>query len=163
VAVWGWATSVITHPVHVYTTTGAYTVTLTAYAGAAQDTLTQTNYITVTSGSVEPVLITTTIRYILRSAQDRLYDPLQRLTNATYSDGKSFHLRSVRCGGQYKGYVGVRPAEVDPGQQAAATKRVSGCQVKQYQLARPCVFVVPGRTATHTSSRQSCGAFAKRP
>ena len=74
------ATSVITHPVHVYTTTGMYTVTLTAYTAAAQTTLTRTHYITATWAG--PTVITTVIRYA--------YDPLQRLTSATYSDGKSF-------------------------------------------------------------------------
>jgi RHS repeat-associated protein len=42
-------TSVITHPIHVYTATGVYTVSLTATGPGGTDTLTRTNYIAVTS------------------------------------------------------------------------------------------------------------------
>jgi RHS repeat-associated protein len=40
-------TSTLTNPVHTYTSSGIYTVTLTAFAGAAQDTLIQARFITV--------------------------------------------------------------------------------------------------------------------
>ncbi len=75
-------TSTFTNPVHVYTSAGSFTVTLTAYAGTEQNTLTKMDYITVTSVAVEPVLVTTTIRYT--------YDPLQRLTGASYSGGYTY-------------------------------------------------------------------------
>jgi PKD repeat protein len=75
-------TSTITNPVHSYTATGSYTVALTAYAGAVQNTLTRTNYITVSTSGTSSVLITTTVRYT--------YDPLQRLTGATYSGAYTY-------------------------------------------------------------------------
>jgi PKD repeat protein len=71
------STSVITHPTHVYTTTGVYTVSLTVTGPGISDTLTRTNYITVTSAAGEPVIITRVITYT--------YDPLNRLTEADYS------------------------------------------------------------------------------
>ncbi|RLC83703.1 MAG: hypothetical protein DRJ03_16350, partial [Chloroflexi bacterium] len=46
------ATSTLTEPVHVYTQTGVYSVTLTVQVDDESDTLTRTNYITVTSGGV---------------------------------------------------------------------------------------------------------------
>jgi len=72
-------TSVITHPVHVYTTSGVYTVSLTASGPGGSDTLTRTNYVTVT-GSAE--YIARVITYT--------YDPLSRLTGAFYSTGEQF-------------------------------------------------------------------------
>ncbi len=76
------STSAITNPEHTYTATGYYTVALTAYAGAAQDTITKTNYITATSGGSAATLLTTTIGYT--------YDPLQRLTGATASGATTY-------------------------------------------------------------------------
>ncbi len=76
------STSTITNPEHTYTATGYYTVALTAYAGAAQDTITKTNYITATSGGSAATLLTTTIGYT--------YDPLQRLTGATASGATTY-------------------------------------------------------------------------
>jgi len=43
------ATSTLTHPTHNYTSGGVYTVSLTAEGPGGSDTLTETNYITVTS------------------------------------------------------------------------------------------------------------------
>jgi PKD repeat protein len=43
------STSTLANPFHTYTTNGAYTVTLTAFAGTAQSTVTKTNYITTVS------------------------------------------------------------------------------------------------------------------
>jgi RHS repeat-associated protein len=68
-------TSTITNPVHAYTSTGYFTVALTAFAGTAQDTLTRTNLIRVTTGDVVTSVVT--INYA--------YDPLYRLTNADYT------------------------------------------------------------------------------
>ncbi len=76
------STSTITNPEHTYTTTGYYTVALTAYAGAAQDTITKTNYITATSGGSAATLLTTTIGYT--------YDPLQRLMGAIASGATTY-------------------------------------------------------------------------
>ncbi len=76
------STSAITNPEHTYTTTGYYTVALTAYAGAAQDTITKTDYITATSGGPAATLLTTTISYT--------YDALQRLTGATASGATTY-------------------------------------------------------------------------
>ncbi len=75
-------TSTITNPVHTYTQTGYFTVTLKAAAGAEEETITRTNFITVTGGGAAPSLITTTIVYI--------YDPLYRLTNAAYSGAYTY-------------------------------------------------------------------------
>ena len=61
-------TDTITHPVHVYTTTGVYTVSLTASGPGGTDTMTRTNYITATAPEVvETTVITYTLR--LRSGQ----------------------------------------------------------------------------------------------
>ncbi|MFQ6102206.1 MAG: PKD domain-containing protein, partial [Anaerolineae bacterium] len=43
------ATSVVTHPTHVYTATGVYTVSLTASGPGGSDTLTRTDYINATA------------------------------------------------------------------------------------------------------------------
>ena len=75
------ATSVVTHPTHVYTATGVYTVSLTATGPGGTDALTRTHYVTVSSGSAT----TTTTRVITYA-----YDPLNRLTGADYSTGESF-------------------------------------------------------------------------
>jgi len=69
------------HPTHTYTTTGVYTVSLTATGPGGSDTLTRPNYITVTSSGG----YTTTTRVITYA-----YDPLNRLTGADYSTGESF-------------------------------------------------------------------------
>ncbi len=76
------STSAIANPEHTYTATGYYTVALTAYTGAAQDTITKTNYITATSGGSAATLLTTTIGYT--------YDPLQRLISATASGATTY-------------------------------------------------------------------------
>jgi RHS repeat-associated protein len=60
ITAYGWAfgdgmTDTITHPVHVYTTTGVYTVSLTAIGPGGTDTLTRTNYITATEAAQPPV------------------------------------------------------------------------------------------------------------
>jgi RHS repeat-associated protein len=70
-------TSTLENPVHVYTATGVYTVSLTA-SGATQDTLTRTSYINVNDGLAKE----TVIRYT--------YDPLYRLTAATYSGAYTY-------------------------------------------------------------------------
>jgi YD repeat-containing protein len=75
------ATSVVTHPTHIYTATGVYTVSLTATGPGGTDALTRTHYVTVSSGSTT----TTTTRVITYA-----YDPLNRLTGADYSTGESF-------------------------------------------------------------------------
>ena len=72
-------TDTITHPVHVYTTTGVYTVSLTATGPGGTDTLTRTSYITATAPEV---VETTVITYT--------YDPLYRLRGAYYSTGEFF-------------------------------------------------------------------------
>jgi PKD repeat protein len=76
----------------IYTRAGVYTVTLSVSDGVVTDTLTRTNYITATGGTV----YTTTTRVITytyecaaslkRSERDKLY----RLTDADYSSGESF-------------------------------------------------------------------------
>jgi RHS repeat-associated protein len=66
--------SAVTHT-HAYTATGVYTVSLTASGPGGSDTLTRTNYITV-SPAVD-------ITYV--------YDPLYRLVTATYSTGEFYH------------------------------------------------------------------------
>ena len=72
-------TGTITHPVHVYATTGVYTVSLTASGPGGTDTLTRTSYITATAPQVvETRVITYT------------YDPLYRLRGAYYSTGEFF-------------------------------------------------------------------------
>jgi len=75
-------TSTITNPVHVYTATGIFTAALTAFSASQQDTVTKTNYITVTAGSATPAVITTTITYT--------YDALYRLTGANYSGAYTY-------------------------------------------------------------------------
>ena len=75
------ATSVVTHPTHVYTATGVYSVSLTATGPGGSDTLTRTNYITVSSG-----IVTITYRVITYT-----YDSLYRLISATYSSGEYYH------------------------------------------------------------------------
>ena len=75
------ATSVVTHPPHVYTATGVYSVSLTATGPGGSDTLTRTNYITVSSG-----IVTITYRVITYT-----YDSLYRLISATYSSGEYYH------------------------------------------------------------------------
>ncbi len=75
-------TSTITNPVHTYTQTGYFTVTLKAAAGSEEETITRTNLITVTGGGAAPSLITTTIVYT--------YDPLYRLTGANYSSAYTY-------------------------------------------------------------------------
>jgi YD repeat-containing protein len=73
-------TSALTHT-HTYTGAGVYTVTLSVSDGVVTDTLTRTNYITATGGTV----YTTTTRVITYT-----YDKLYRLTDADYSTGESF-------------------------------------------------------------------------
>jgi YD repeat-containing protein len=73
-------TLALTHP-HIYTRAGVYTVTLSVSDGVVTDTLTRTNYITATGGTV----YTTTTRVITYT-----YDKLYRLTGADYSSGESF-------------------------------------------------------------------------
>jgi RHS repeat-associated protein len=75
-------TSAITHPTHVYTASGVYTVALTVEGLGRSDTLTRTNYITVSSG----MAYTTTHRVISYT-----YDSLYRLITATYSSGEFYH------------------------------------------------------------------------
>ncbi len=75
-------TSTITNPVHTYTQTGYFTVTLKAAAGAEEETITRTSFITVTGGGGAPSLITTTIVYT--------YDPLYRLIGANYSGAYTY-------------------------------------------------------------------------
>ncbi len=72
-------TSAVTHT-HAYTATGVYTVSLTATGPGGSDTLTRTNYITVSSG-----IVTTTHRVISYT-----YDSLYRLTEADYSTGELY-------------------------------------------------------------------------
>ena len=75
------ATSDLTDPTHVYTTTGIFTVSLTASRSGESDVETKPNYITVSSGNLGD-LVTTTITYD--------YDPLYRLTSAAYSSGEVY-------------------------------------------------------------------------
>jgi PKD repeat protein len=92
-------TSALTHT-HPYTQGGVYTVTLSVSDGVVTDTLTRTNYITATGGTV----YTTTTRVITytcecaaslkRSERDKLY----RLTDADYSSGESFAYAYDRVG-----------------------------------------------------------------
>jgi RHS repeat-associated protein len=65
--------SAVTHT-HAYTATGVYTVALTASGPGGSDTLTRTNYITVSPA--------VNITYV--------YDPLYRLVTATYSTGEYY-------------------------------------------------------------------------
>ncbi len=48
-------TSTLVHPMHVYTTTGTYTVSLTANGPGGSDTLTRTDYVTTTFPPPETV------------------------------------------------------------------------------------------------------------
>jgi YD repeat-containing protein len=70
------ATSTLTHT-HQYTLPGVYSVTLTVSGLGGSDTLTRTDYITVTWPIVSRVITYT-------------YDPLYRLTGADYSTGEQF-------------------------------------------------------------------------
>jgi YD repeat-containing protein len=73
-------TLALTHA-HVYTQAGVYSVTLSVSDGVVTDTLTRTNYLTVSAG----IGYTTTTRVITYT-----YDPLYRLTDADYSTGERF-------------------------------------------------------------------------
>jgi len=76
-------TSTLVSPVHPYTRTGVYTISLAADGPGGSDTLTRTNYITVSSGLV----YTTThrvISYTYPSTPLRTGDSLYRLITATY-------------------------------------------------------------------------------
>ena len=75
------ATSELTDPTHVYTTTCTFTVSLTATGPGGPDVQTRPNYITVSSGDLGD-LVTTTITYD--------YDPLYRLSSAAYSSGEVY-------------------------------------------------------------------------
>ena len=79
VELWGRGQQQQGGPQHSYTQTGVYTVSLTVSGASGSDVVTRTNYITVSGGYTAT---TTTITYT--------YDPLNRLTEAEYSDGKSF-------------------------------------------------------------------------
>ncbi|MDY7078888.1 MAG: RHS repeat domain-containing protein [Chloroflexota bacterium] len=57
-------------------------MSLTATGPGGSDTLTRTNYVTVTSGYTTPARVIT-----------YTYDPLGRLTAADYSSGESFEYR----------------------------------------------------------------------
>jgi len=72
-------TDTVKHPIHVYSVTGVYTVSLAASGHGGTDTLTRTGYITVGAGYA---LSTTVITYT--------YDALNRLTKADYSTGESY-------------------------------------------------------------------------
>jgi hypothetical protein len=74
------STLALTHT-HTYTASGVYTVALTASGPGGTDTLTRTNYITVSSG----MAYTTTHRVISYT-----YDSLYRLITATYSSGEYY-------------------------------------------------------------------------
>jgi len=69
--------STLENPAHVYTATGFFSVSLTAY-GATQNTLTRTNYIFTNDGLAQETVIHYT------------YDPLSRLTGATYSGAYTY-------------------------------------------------------------------------
>jgi YD repeat-containing protein len=73
-------TLALTHA-HAYTQAGVYSVTLSVSDGVVTDTLTRTNYLTVSAG----IGYTTTTRVITYT-----YDPLYRLTGADYSTGEAF-------------------------------------------------------------------------
>jgi PKD repeat protein len=49
-------TSTFPNPIHLYTTTGTFTVTLIAYGPGGNDTLTRTNYITTSAPPADPTL-----------------------------------------------------------------------------------------------------------
>jgi RHS repeat-associated protein len=68
-------------PVRTYTGAGVYTVTLSVSGGVVTDTLTRTNYITATGGTVY-----TTTTHVITYTYDKLY----RLTDADYSSGEAF-------------------------------------------------------------------------
>ena len=72
-------TDTVASPTRTYTGTGVYTVSLTAIGPGSSDTLTRTNYVTISGG------YTTTTRAITYT-----YDPLNRLTGADYSTGETF-------------------------------------------------------------------------
>jgi hypothetical protein len=83
------STLALTHT-HTYTASGVYTVSLTASGPGGSDTLTRTNYITVSSG----MAYTTThrvISYTYPSTLLRTGDSLYRLITATYSSGEYYH------------------------------------------------------------------------
>jgi len=74
-------TSTLVNPVHTYTGSGVYTVSLTVDGPGGSDTLTRTDYITV-SGETTYTSTTRVITYT--------YDDLYRLTDADYSTGEQF-------------------------------------------------------------------------
>ena len=78
-------TSVVTHPVHIYTASGVYTVSLTASGPGGSDTLTRTNYITVESGAEYTAHVIT-----------YTYDPLSRLTGASTRPVSSSSMPTMR-------------------------------------------------------------------
>jgi PKD repeat protein len=92
-------TSTLENPVHVYTATGFFTVSLTAY-GATQDTLTRTAYIHTDDGLAQE----TVIRYT--------YDPLSRLTGAAYSGAYTYTF-AYACDAVGNRTVMTRAFEVD--------------------------------------------------
>ena len=75
-------TDTITDPVHVYTSTGVFSVALTAFTDSQQATITKTNYITSSESVPLTSVVTTSIDYT--------YDPLYRLVEADYSSGEQF-------------------------------------------------------------------------
>jgi len=76
------STSALENPLHVYTQTGSFTVTLTATSGNESDVEVKALYIAVYAPPSEPALKTCIITYT--------YDSLHRLTGANYSSGEEF-------------------------------------------------------------------------